>query len=433
MQPLRIPKQGLFYFLLVSVFCLSWFLIQRHELNQLKRETVRASSALMVRISKQIMTDVAAISMLDDRMSIQSKDPLYKVYYRDLYEYFKKLRAVESVQISFPETGDSTILKNPYTLHDRPITSKKECDKILHSHLERSQRYHQMTLVPLAGNLCLYNASHSMMVVLSVRSIIARTMKEEMAKGYFILDFEGISAATPTNAGNQTINFWGTSWTYTIYPSQAYLEVYRKKSLLMALFLVSVLFGVMFLMKPVRHYFFTPSRKGESSDLNYLRKLAFFDPLTELPNREGLLRHLAMVINRANRYPLNFSLCFIDCDDFKQINDKHGHHFGDQVLKHIADVVKGQIRKNDFLARLAGDEFCLILEDATTEPALNIVLTKLLQAIAAPVIIDGQRLQCSVSIGVAVYPESGKTAEELLIYADKMMYQAKRNKKGSYQ
>jgi diguanylate cyclase (GGDEF)-like protein len=168
------------------------------------------------------------------------------------------------------------------------------------------------------------------------------------------------------------------------------------------------------------------------SDIRHLQQLAFYDPMTQLPNREALLVELNIILNRAQRHHLPFSLCFMDCDNFKKINDEAGHHVGDGVLKHIADVVLQNIRKNDFFSRLSGDEFCLILEGTTSDEAIHVVLTKLQHAISQLTEIDGYQVSVSMSIGVAVYSDAEISVDALLMQADKAMYHAKRNQKGTY-
>lgn len=122
----------------------------------------------------------------------------------------------------------------------------------------------------------------------------------------------------------------------------------------------------------------------------------------------------------------------MDCDGFKQINDVHGHHAGDLVLRHISEQVLKLIRANDFFARFAGDEFCLILEGTTSKAALDIILSKILDAIATPLMVGEQSIRVTMSIGVAVYPKAGITSEVLLKHADKAMYAAKRHTKNKY-
>ncbi|MCH9717315.1 MAG: GGDEF domain-containing protein [Gammaproteobacteria bacterium] len=161
--------------------------------------------------------------------------------------------------------------------------------------------------------------------------------------------------------------------------------------------------------------------------------MALFDVLTNLPHRRYFLEHLDIVLKRASRRPISsFSVCFMDCDEFKQINDDHGHQVGDAVLKHIARAVSKLIRANDFFARLSGDEFCLVLEETTSEKDLEVTLNKILNVIATPFEIENKTILVTMSIGVAVYPKAAESADALLKHADEAMYAAKRNTKNTY-
>ena len=122
----------------------------------------------------------------------------------------------------------------------------------------------------------------------------------------------------------------------------------------------------------------------------------------------------------------------MDCDGFKKINDAYGHLTGDQVLRHIAETVPQVIRENDFFARFSGDEFCLILEDTTTRESLDVILQKLLAAISAPIFTGEHSIVVTMSIGVAIYPKAGETADSLLKHADEAMYAAKKQQKNAY-
>lgn len=156
-----------------------------------------------------------------------------------------------------------------------------------------------------------------------------------------------------------------------------------------------------------------------------LKALALYDPLTNLPNRFNIISHLTEVIARAKRHQIKFSLCFIDINKFKSINDTHGHHVGDLALQYIANLITSIIRKNDFFGRLSGDEFCLILDKIYLQSDIDNVLKKINDALKTPFIFDDGSLSISLSIGVISYTNEN-SAEELLIKADEAMYLQKK-------
>lgn len=155
-----------------------------------------------------------------------------------------------------------------------------------------------------------------------------------------------------------------------------------------------------------------------------LERLATTDGLTGLLNRRSMMAELESEHSRAQRNGLSFCLILIDIDNFKSINDRYGHAIGDRVLKNVAQVMAGEVRQADRLARFGGEEFVVLLPDCDTEKSL-ITAERLRDAVArAPVEIEGGELTVTVSIGVTVWkePESVTTT---LNRADKAMYAAK--------
>jgi len=156
-----------------------------------------------------------------------------------------------------------------------------------------------------------------------------------------------------------------------------------------------------------------------------IRFLAMHDPLTGLPNRSLLNEHLGRNLRRAHREGNQFALMFIDLDGFKQINDQHGHDAGDDLLSVLSGRITEQLRGTDTCARIGGDEFVVMLETVTTGDASEQVAEKLLDCLNRPVKRGQLQLQVSASIGIALYPQDGNSADALLTRADDAMYRAK--------
>jgi len=155
-----------------------------------------------------------------------------------------------------------------------------------------------------------------------------------------------------------------------------------------------------------------------------LQQLARYDPLTGLANRRELHEHLGTALNRIQRYGGSLALLFIDVDHFKAINDQHGHAGGDEVLQEIALRLRGAVRSTDTVARVAGDEFVVILEQLRSSEEPQFVARKLLAAIGKPFMLDRGMLQVGVSIGIAL-GKAGDSADMLLRRADRALYAAK--------
>ncbi len=163
-------------------------------------------------------------------------------------------------------------------------------------------------------------------------------------------------------------------------------------------------------------------RKENEERIHYL---AHYDVMTGLPNRALFNDRLRQSLLAAKRYQVNLALLFIDLDKFKPVNDRFGHDIGDQLLKKVAQRVRGCIRESDTAARIGGDEFVLLLPGTDTEQNVIAVANKVLQEIERPFEIEHHTISISASIGVAIYPEHGDDVRNILIHADNAMYQAK--------
>lgn len=154
-------------------------------------------------------------------------------------------------------------------------------------------------------------------------------------------------------------------------------------------------------------------------------RMATYDLLTGLPNRLLIGRLLGQAIARSQRQGRMFALMFVDLDRFKAVNDSLGHRAGDQLLVEVARRLRQGVRATDTAGRLAGDEFLVLLEDVHTTEEVMAVAEKIRRAVQQPVRLDGQLVQVGASIGLALYPEHGRTPEELLKQADAAMYKVK--------
>ncbi|MBR9903795.1 MAG: sensor domain-containing diguanylate cyclase, partial [Gammaproteobacteria bacterium] len=158
-----------------------------------------------------------------------------------------------------------------------------------------------------------------------------------------------------------------------------------------------------------------------------LRYLAHHDPLTKLTNRALFYDRLTLGLNTAHRYQSSLALLFLDINDFKGINDVHGHAAGDQVLCTVARRLEGCVRETDTVARMGGDEFTVLLTDIKSTTAVAEKVDQILTVMNEPLDAEfGELKMPSCSIGVACYPEDGKDADTLLSRADSHMYQIKR-------
>jgi diguanylate cyclase (GGDEF)-like protein/PAS domain S-box-containing protein len=156
-----------------------------------------------------------------------------------------------------------------------------------------------------------------------------------------------------------------------------------------------------------------------------LVRFARYDELTGLPNRRVFYQRINDALSYAKARNGRVALLFVDIDDFKRVNDRYGHVTGDRVLQVVANRLKSCLRQDDVVFRLGGDEFVVLLDDIRLVDDAAIVARKIQDAVAPDLAIDTIAIRPSITIGTAVYPEHGKTSQELLAHADKQMYMNK--------
>ncbi len=155
-----------------------------------------------------------------------------------------------------------------------------------------------------------------------------------------------------------------------------------------------------------------------------IERLAYYDPLTELPNRALLGQRAELALALATRHHINLAVLFLDLDRFKEVNDALGHGAGDVLLMQVAARLQALVRAEDAVCRLGGDEFVLLLPEADQEGALQ-VADKVLAALRQPFVVAGHALNATASVGIALYPHDGADFAELLKNADAALYRAK--------
>ncbi|MFT7288189.1 MAG: diguanylate cyclase (GGDEF)-like protein/PAS domain S-box-containing protein [Halieaceae bacterium] len=163
-----------------------------------------------------------------------------------------------------------------------------------------------------------------------------------------------------------------------------------------------------------------------------LEEIAHYDPLTGLPNRVLLADRLEQSIVQSRRRASPLAVAYLDLDDFKIVNDTHGHAVGDELLVELSRRMKNVLREGDTLARLGGDEFVAVLADMHTVDDCDPLLSRLLEAATSPVRLGDFSLRVSVSIGVTLFPQDHVDPDQLVRHADQAMYLAKQMGKNRY-
>jgi len=174
-------------------------------------------------------------------------------------------------------------------------------------------------------------------------------------------------------------------------------------------------------------------RTEELSNANqHLQFLATHDNLTGLPNRVLFFDRLDQTVRKSRRQKQRFALFFIDLDNFKRINDSFGHNTGDQVLQAIGQILNDLVRDSDTVARLAGDEFTIILDNVQSVDNVEMLAQKTIHAVSQPIDIPQGKVVMTISLGISLFPDHGEDVETLLRNADAAMYQVKDETKNSY-
>jgi diguanylate cyclase (GGDEF)-like protein len=164
----------------------------------------------------------------------------------------------------------------------------------------------------------------------------------------------------------------------------------------------------------------------------HFRHLAMHDGLTSLPNRRLATERLAQLLTEAGSNAQSVAAVYLDIDGFKDVNDRYGHAYGDQVLIAATRRLSACVRETDLVARLAGDEFLVVLPDVENSEQAVRIAKAILDALARSITISGNSITISASIGIACFPEHASTVDALLHMADQAMYRAKQAGKNCY-
>lgn len=228
------------------------------------------------------------------------------------------------------------------------------------------------------------------------------------------------------------IIFWHASNADLFEMLVDFLEEHEEYELdeIVLLLLISILGFVFIIFRRTAHLKIEISRRKKAEQA--ISKLAYYDSLTGLANRELCSEKLNNIISNAKQKSYRVATLFIDLDNFKGINDSFGHASGDQLLKQVGERLSNELRAKDVVARISGDEFVIIIDKFKGERCLSSLLDRLLESASMPFDIEEGKAYISLSIGVSIYPSNGDSADELLKHADTAMYEAKKSGKNTY-
>ena len=162
-----------------------------------------------------------------------------------------------------------------------------------------------------------------------------------------------------------------------------------------------------------------------------IRHMAHFDSLTGLANRAHFSEKLDGLLNQKRQGDDNVALALIDLDNFKNVNDTYGHPMGDALLQRVSEILKYQIRDNDFAARVGGDEFAILFPNIHEMEEIMHPLKRMLEQLMQPIVIKGVTIKIGASIGVSLYPQHAHSMESLIKAADEALYLVKESGRGN--
>lgn len=173
----------------------------------------------------------------------------------------------------------------------------------------------------------------------------------------------------------------------------------------------------------------TVQKKAEEK----LKHMAYHDGLTGLGNRNRLEQFIKHVLASSRRHQQGFALLFLDLDRFKNINDTIGHEAGDLLLQIVAERLKSAVRNTDVVARLGGDEFVVVITDVKKTESVGVIAQKILSSVMEVIVVKGQEIYTTTSIGISLYPYDGQDLPTLMKNADLALYRAKEHGRNNYQ
>jgi diguanylate cyclase (GGDEF)-like protein/hemerythrin-like metal-binding protein/PAS domain S-box-containing protein len=284
------------------------------------------------------------------------------------------------------------------------------------------------------ADLVMRNSSEAMFVTDANDLILEVNAAFTTLTGYSADESVGRTPATLLKSGEQADSFYHGMWRQLAETGRWQGEIWnrRKDGTLYAEWLtVDTVFDASGAVHR-RVAMFTDITERKQHQ-HQLEQLAHYDPLTGLPNRVLLADRLRQAMAQSHRHHQVLALAFIDLDDFKSINDRHGHDAGDQLLTVIAERMTAALRESDTLARIGGDEFVAVLGDLSDPQASVPWVQRLLEATSQPIAYQSETLQISCSIGIAFHaPGDTRDADQLLREADHAMYQAKQAGRNRY-
>ncbi|WP_139491662.1 putative bifunctional diguanylate cyclase/phosphodiesterase [Brevibacillus dissolubilis] len=243
------------------------------------------------------------------------------------------------------------------------------------------------------------------------------------ARDYLTPSSFDISYSSPIMHGESILGFVVVSgpWMHELYKTGVLFAAFSGLGLVM---------GIVLYQLPAR--IIHEAKNEIDTAFQKLYFLSHYDSLTKLPNRRSFRKTLQRIVEEARERGEKVAVMFLDVDRFKQINDTLGHSLGDLLLRCVAERLQACVRQGDTVARLSGDEFTVILPNIQQLSDVDEIARQILSTMATPLILEGQELFVTCSIGISIFPDDGDCFEEILQNADLAMYRSKESGKNRF-
>ncbi|MCF6775345.1 GGDEF domain-containing protein [Thiotrichales bacterium 19X7-9] len=420
----------------MTFILLSWQLMEHYQHHKIKLNLYKQLSFLEINTSLQLKEKISQTEDLFVRLSWLKNYP-FNLYRNAINQYI-------NLNPSLLLITQNTLLKNQKTYLNFHLKVNQPNHYIDHciKQLKPTRSPHIINVALTKRALCIYQKKHNLLAIYQLNDLFNNVIKEPIFNHFGILIYKQNLKyfEKDINESNFYINQWQVSkpfnllgelsLTAKLWPSETYVDAQHDEFLIIY-FLFGMIITIFFVITIRNSQLIYIKNKHLNQKQRQLEMIAYNDFLTGIPNRLKFRELAIQSIFRAQRHENTLALLFLDLDGFKPINDNYGHDMGDLILKELSLRFSNTIRTNDTVARIGGDEFAIILEDANFDGA-KVVAEKLIESTEKPFKTNGESICLSTSIGIAIYPANGTELDQLFKYADIQLYKAKSKGKGQY-
>ncbi|MCF6765799.1 GGDEF domain-containing protein [Thiotrichales bacterium 19S3-7] len=419
----------------LTFILISWQLFEMSQDNQIKRKLYNQLDYIQVNTNLLLDEKIKQTENLFIRLGWLHNDN-FNLYKNELNQYI-------NMNPSLILISQNTQLKNQkiYLNFHQKLQQPKTYIQNCINNIDIASSPYIINAVITDKTLCIYQKKHNYLAIYQLKPILDNIMHQSVFKTFGISFSKNNTLYYKKNIPEQhffthqwqistSIKLLNTMLIAKLWPSELYIEM-QHDTFLILYFIFGILITIFLVIITRGLQLIHQKNLNLNQQQHQLELIAYNDFLTGIPNRLKFRELALQSIFRAQRHQTTLALLFLDLDGFKPVNDIYGHDMGDIILKEVALRFAKTIRTNDTAARIGGDEFAIVLEDANFDGA-RIVAEKLIELAEQPFKTNQDDICLSVSIGIAIYPVDGTELDQLFKYADIQLYKAKSATKGKY-